>query len=130
MSAGFSACTSCNLYGLQHKRLLRTRHTVGCATLSSLLAWYVDFLGLLSNEARILSTVSLDVCGRPGLFLEHKHPVDSNFSTHREMQFLCGGGLLNFVLKCLCTVTIAPVRANSITQYARSTFEAAIFSID
>ena len=98
--AGFNVYTSCNLYGLQGRNFLRICHTLVRGTWSSLLVHVIDFLGLLF-------TVSLDICGWPGLFPEHKHPVDLNCCTHHDMQFLCGGYMLNFVRKCLALLQLS-----------------------
>jgi len=43
------ACTSCRQYGLNSKRRLNTRQTVGCGIPSSLLALRVDLRGLRSK---------------------------------------------------------------------------------
>jgi len=57
LSFGWRACTSCRRYGLNSKRRLNTRQTVGCGIPSSLHALPVDLRGLRSkllNSSHVL----------------------------------------------------------------------------
>ena len=66
---GLSSC----LYGLNSKRRLNTRQTVGCGIPSSLLALPVDLRGLRSKLS-IRLTFSSDTRGRPEILPLHRQP--------------------------------------------------------
>ena len=63
-----------SLYGLNSKRRLNTRQTVGCGIPSSLLALLVDLRGLRSKLSSIRLTFSSDTRGRPELLPLHRQP--------------------------------------------------------
>jgi len=73
------ACTSCRQNGLNSKRRLNTRQTVGCGIPSSLLALRVHLRGLRSKLSSILLTFSSDTPGRPELLPLHRQPICSNW---------------------------------------------------
>ena len=75
-----------SLYGLNSKRRLNTRQTVGCGIPSSLLALPVDLRGLLSKLSSIRLTFS-DARGRPELLPLHRQPICSNWWFQRQMLF-------------------------------------------
>jgi len=85
------ACTSCRRYGLNSKRRLNTRQTVGYGIQRSLLALRVDLRGLRSKLSSILLTFSCDTRGRPELLPLHRQPICSNWWFQRQMLFLVGG---------------------------------------
>jgi len=68
-------CTGFGRYGLNSKRRLNTRQTVGCGIPSSLLALRVDLRGLRSKRSWILLTFSSDTRGRPEPLPLHRLPI-------------------------------------------------------
>ena len=74
LSFGWRVCTSCKRYGLNSKRRLNTRQTVGCGIPRSLLALRVDLRGLRSKLSWIRLTFSSDTRGRPELLPLHRQP--------------------------------------------------------
>jgi hypothetical protein len=70
---------SCRRYGLNSKRRLNTRQTVGCGIPSSLIALRVDLRVLRSKLSRINLTFSSNTRGRPELLPFHRQPICSNW---------------------------------------------------
>ena len=68
-----------SLYGLNSKRRLNTRQTVGCGIPSSLLALRVDLRGLRSKLSSIRLNFSSDTRGRPELLPLHRQLICSNW---------------------------------------------------
>ena len=101
-----------SLYGLNSKRRLNTRQTVGCGIPSSLLALRVDFRGLRSKLSWIPLTFSCDTRGRPELLPLHRQPICSNWWFQRQMLFLVGGWILKRRRNARCT-TVVSVLMNS-----------------
>ena len=111
-----SACTSCRCYGLNSKRRLNTRQTVGCGIPSSVLALPVDVCGLRSKLSWIRLTFSSDTHGRPELLPLHRQPVCSNWWFQRQMLFPVGGWMLKRRRNARCTAVGDSVLMNSRLQ--------------
>ena len=105
-----------SLYGLNSKRRLNTRQTVGCGIPSSLLALQVDLRWLRSKLSWIRLTFSSDRRGRPELLPLHRLPICSNWWFQRQMLFLVGGWMLKQRRNVRCTVVADSVLTKSRTQ--------------
>ena len=116
LSFGQRASTSCRWYGLNSKRRLNTRQTVGCGIPSSLLALRVDLRGLRSKLSWIRLTFSFETLGRPKLLPLHGQFICSNWWFKRQMLFLVGGWMLKRRRNASCTAVADSVLMNSGTQ--------------
>ena len=105
-----------SLYGLNSKRRLNTRQTVGCGIPSSLLALRVDLCGLHSKLSWIRLTFSSDTRGRPELLPLHRQPICSNWWFQRQMLFLVVGWMLKRKWNAPCTAVAGSVLMNSRTE--------------
>ena len=105
-----------SLYGLNSKRRLNTRQTVGCGIPSSLLLLRPDLRGLRSKLSSIHLTFSSDTRGRPELLPSHRQPICSNWWFERQMLFLVGGWMLKRTRNARCTAVAVSVLINSRTQ--------------
>ena len=130
LSFGRRACTSCRRYGLNSKRRLNTRQTVGCGIPSSLLALRVDLRGLRSKLSWIRLTFSSDTRGRPELLPLHRQPICSNWWFQRQMLFLVGGWMLKRRRNARCTAVADSVLMNSRTQKILCCIVAILLSTD
>jgi hypothetical protein len=92
-------------YSLNTKHLRRTLHTAVIDIDSSLAAVPVDLFGLRRKLARILSTSSSAVNGRPLDFCLHEHPVSVNCLYHARMVFSADGSFAYSARHARCTVT-------------------------
>ena len=95
---------------------------------SSLAAVPIEFFGLCRKLARIRSTSSSAVNGRPLDFCLHRHPVSGNCLYHARMVLSVGGSFAYFALNARSTVTTDLVVWYSNTQndFSRA---AGIFSL-
>ena len=119
-----------SLYGLNSKRRLNIRQTVGCGIPSSLLALRPDLRGLRSKLSSIRLTFSSDTRGRPELLPLHRQPVCSNWWFQRQMLFLVGGWMLKRRRNARCTAVANPVLMNSRTQKILCCIVAVLLSTD
>ena len=92
------------------------------------LEMFVDFFGLCRKLARISSTSSSAVNGRPLDFCLYRHPVSVNRLYHARMVLFEGESFAYFVRNAFCTVTTDLFIWYSNTQNDFST-GAAIFSL-
>ena len=119
-----------SLYGLNSKRRLNTRQTVGCGIPSSLPALRVDSLGLRSKLSSIRLTFSSDTRGRPELVPLHRQPICSNWWFQRQMLFLVGGSMLKQRRNARCTAVADSVLMNSRKQKILYCIVAILLSTD
>ena len=121
---------SLSLYGLNRKRRLNTRQTVGCGIPSFLLALRVDLRGVRSELSWIRLTFSSDTRSRPELLPLHRQPICSNWWFQRQMLFLVGGWMLKRRRNARCTAVAVSVLMNSRTQKILCCIVAILLSTD
>jgi len=120
----------CRRYGLNCKRRLNTRQTVGCRIPSSVFALRVDLRGLRSKLSWIRLTFSSDTRGRPEPLPLHRQPICSNWWLWRQMFFLVGGWMLKRIQNARRTAVADSVLINSRTQKILYCIVAILLSTD
>jgi len=88
-SSGSSAWTIWILYACNFKRRWRIFYTVVWGIWSSLLAWRMDFPGLLRDASRNLSAVSASTEGLPAPFPFETLSFSLNCSNHIPYAYVC-----------------------------------------